>query len=325
MGRSGTTLLTNMLNSNPHIIATPENEFLLFSFHSFFKKDFNNQITVNAFTDLFNYKFSKVVSVWKPSSSLTTDISILKKKTFENICKLVYLNYPIANKNKETTKFVVDKNPVYSLHLNILNRVYPKARYIVLTRDPRDNALSRKTYGNKKESVFLLAASWNYFYEKIFSGIKKHKLDHIVIRYEDLVSHPEDTLRKICSHLSIEFSHDMLNFQELSQKISDHAKQTLTTKTYEKISSMHSNLKKDVNTNRINAYEQGLNEKEIKVIEHFCKPYATLFNYTIANTNRINIIWKINYACSRLKLIVYYSLKALYYKLPVKLRRGKTT
>ncbi len=320
MGRSGTTLLTNMLNSHPFVIATPENEFILFSFHSFFGKKFTNQKTITSFTNMFSYNFSKIVSIWKPSENLTHDIQKLKNKTYANICKLAYLNFPLANKNVSAVTHVVDKNPIYSLHIDKINRVYPDAKYIVLVRDFRDNAVSRKKYGNTKDSIFMLAASWNYFYKKIFSKLNQLNINYITVRYEDLASDPESTLKNICHYLKIEYSENMLQFQHQIDKTKEHAKQNLSDSVFNKITEMHANLYKEVNTNRVNAYEKELNQEEILALNFFCNEYGQKFNYINHQAKAVTFLWRLKFLLANTKLRIYYTLKNVYYRLPLNLR-----
>lgn len=310
-----------MLNSHPEIISTPENEFLLFSFSSFLKKDFTITSTIRSFVDLCSLNFSKIVSIWKPSQELQADIETLKEKNYGNVCKLVYLNYPLAGKNKQSTRYVIDKNPIYSLHIPKLNTVYPKAKYIVLVRDFRDNAVSRKKYGKANDSIFKLAASWNYFYEKIFADISKLNPDHMIVRYEDLAADPENTLKKICSHLGIEYAENMLHFQGLISKTREHAREHLSHEVYDKITQMHSNLDKDVNTNRVNAFEKELSREEVSILNYCCREFGTRFNYLSSTENYpAKFSWKYHYFTAKLKVVTYYRLKNLYFKLPVSLR-----
>jgi hypothetical protein len=188
MGRSGTTMLTNMLNLNNQVIACPENEFVLFTQSTFKHKNFENESVVDEFVNLFNYKFSKVISFWKPKLELKSDIMTLENKSFSNVCKQVYLNYPFGLNNKKNITCIVDKNPIYSLYIDDLNRLFPDSKYIVLSRDYRDNILSRKKFSDKKSSIYSLAVSWNYFYDAVFKSIKKNQLDYAILRYEYLLN-----------------------------------------------------------------------------------------------------------------------------------------
>jgi len=134
MGRSGTTLLTNMLNSHPDFISTPENEFVLFAHGSFQNKNFENSIEVDAFMNIFKYDFNTEPSIWVPDNKMREQIKYLREKNFASVCKLAYLNYPLAGEKSEV-KYVIDKNPLYSLNLALLHSIYPDDKVIVLVRN----------------------------------------------------------------------------------------------------------------------------------------------------------------------------------------------
>jgi hypothetical protein len=323
MGRSGTTLLTNMFNSNPQVVSTPENEFIVFAHQSYLNKDFNKKEVAGSFIELLSYDYSKVISVWQPSAKLKNDIAELHEKTFGNVCKLVYLNYPFAGKDKNDIRCIVDKNPVYSLYLSKLQQVYPKAKYIVLTRDHRDNILSRKKYSDSKRSIYEFAVSWNYYYERIFADLKKYDLDHYLVRYEDLVADPVATLKGLCKYLEIDYSDSMLEFQDLSKKIKAHVKENADDTVYEKVSRMHSNLDNNVNLKRVNAYKNELSEEEIGSINYVCAAYALKFGYLNkeeAEKIKPKLSWILNKMKYELIIRAYYSMKEMYYKMPVSFR-----
>lgn len=321
MGRSGTTLLTNMLNSNPEVISTPENEFLLFSKSSFAQADFSREEVIDQFLDIFHYNYNRVLSIWKPTASIRQDLLDVKEKSYANACRLVYMNYPFANKDKAQIKCIIDKNPIYSLYLDDIRRIYPDAKYIILTRDFRDNVVSRKKYSDKKSSVAELGASWNFFYESIYGVVKAHKLDHYLLRYEDLVADPEKTLKELCDYLGVSYSPGMLQFQELSKEISTHVKEKAPAEVYNKISRMHGNLEKQVNVNRVKAYEKELSPGDIALLNYICRQYGRQFNY-IASPEMAPAepSWSLLNAYNRFKIKVYFSLHGLYYALPVSLR-----
>ena len=279
MGRSGTTLLSSMLNSNPSVVSTPENEFIVFAWQSFKNKDFGCPAVCDEFVSLFNFNFNKVISIWKPGEKLRSDMQQHSIQTFADACKLVYLNYPFVNKNPAGIKCIVDKNPAYSLYLDKLNVTFPDARYILLVRDFRDNVLSRKKYADSETSIYELAASWNFYYDKIFDSIHALKLNYQLLKYEDLVKDPEATLKKLCSFLSVDYTPGMLNYQDLSKKIKEHVKENKEEQVYDKINKMHANLDNKVNISRVNAYENELSAEEIAILDYVCSGYGKQFGY----------------------------------------------
>lgn len=320
MGRSGTTMLTNMLNMNPKVIACPENEFVMFSAADFKNKDFNDENVVNEFVNLFEYKFSKIISFWKPGNNLKASIQSLEHKSFANVCKQVYLNYPFVINDLKNVTCIVDKNPIYSLYIDELNGIFPDSKYIVLTRDYRDNALSRKKYSDTKASIYILAASWNYYYKAIFRSIKKHKLSYYILRYEDLVHNPSETLIKLSEYLGLDYTEKMLQFQDLSKDIKKHIEQNLPEKDYTKLKVMHHNLEKDITGNRVEAYKTELTQKEIEILDTVCNEVGKQFNYLpISKTNSSLALW-FRLLLSKLKIVTYYRLHAFLFKLPLSIK-----
>lgn len=320
MGRSGTTLLTNMLNLNPSVIACPENEFVLFTQSTFKNKNFENESTLNAFVNLFNYKFSKIISFWKPKPELKNSISNLKNKSFANVCKQVYLNYPFAKNNSGNISWIIDKNPIYSLYMDDLNQLFPESKFIVLTRDYRDNILSRKKFSDKKSSIYTLAVSWNYFYDSIFKSIHKNKLDYTLLRYEDLVDRPTESLQKLCAFLNIKFDEQMLHFQDLSKDIKTYIKQNLTDSEFSKLTAMHHNLEKTINKDRVESYRKELTVDEIEILDYICSKRAKSFHYNAIS--RFNPTWltKIRTCMSYSKIKTYYYLHSIRYKIPLSIK-----
>lgn len=321
MGRSGTTLLTSMLNMNPEIIATPENEFIAFSYSPFVFKDFNNPDVLKSFLNIFNFAFSSVITIWKPKN-LNNDAFQLKIKSYSNICKLVYLNYPLSQKNKQNVKWVIDKNPSYSLHINKLNTVFPNAKYIVIVRDYRDNIVSRIKYSDNFVSIYSLAAAWNYFYKKIYKSIEQNNLSFHLVRYEDLVNFPTESLQEICNYLGVTFTDEMLKFQDFAKHLKAHAKVNVSEEKFMKINSMHANLDNEVNTNRVEAYKDELSLSDISFLDYVCSKNGNKFNYSVFENNvkRISIKELLKYKSSYFQVVVFYFFKILYYRLPVSFR-----
>ena len=321
MGRSGTTLLTSMLNMNPEIISTPENEFILFSYNPYVFKNFNNPKVVKSFIAIFNYNFNNVITIWKPKS-IDKDVLKLKIKSYANMCKLVYLNYPLSHKEKNLVKWVIDKNPSYSLQINKLNKVFPDAKYIVIVRDYRDNIVSRNKYSDTSVSIYNLAAAWNYFYDKIYESISQNNLSYHLVRYEDLVSFPIETLQKICNYLNVTFTEEMLKFQDFSKHLKAYAKENISEEKFKKISSMHSNLDNEVNSKRVDAYLDVLSNSDISILDYICSNYAHKFNYAKSEikVKQISISEKIKYKLAYVQVVVFNFLKMLYYKFPISFR-----
>jgi hypothetical protein len=114
-----------------------------------------------------------------------------------------------------------DKTPDYLLHLNGIAGVLPEARFVHLVRDGRDVALSRRRWraraGADPRPVEAWADQWLRWISKgrELSEKVKHYLE---VRYEDLVTDTEPTLRRVCEFIELEFEPAMLEYHRRSEE-----------------------------------------------------------------------------------------------------------
>ncbi len=121
--------------------------------------------------------------------------------------------------NGARAELVLDKTPAYALSLDFLERLYPEARYIVLTRHP--------------------IAVWSSFVDSFFDGDDRVAHDHNPlleryvpaiarflrttkvpihrVQYEDLVRNPEDNARAIADFLEIGFEPAMVDYGQAAE------------------------------------------------------------------------------------------------------------
>ena len=106
---------------------------------------------------------------------------------------------------KSGKQMILDKTPAYALVLPFLARLYPEARYIVLTRHPL--AVLASYAESFFEGDYDSAVGFNDILGRYVPAMaaflrqKKVKLHHV--RYEDLVSEPEKKLAGIFSFLGL--------------------------------------------------------------------------------------------------------------------------
>ncbi len=87
----------------------------------------------------------------------------------------------------------LDKTPAYALVLPFLTRIYPQAKYIVLTRHPLAVLCS---YANSFfEGDFEAAVAFNdilgRYVPAVAAFLRQRGVPHLLLRYEDLVEEPE--------------------------------------------------------------------------------------------------------------------------------------
>ena len=78
-------------------------------------------------------------------------------------------------------------------------REYPEAKIIHIVRDPRDRyaSLSRRN-GQQLSRVGGGTARWLHSVQAAFENSKRYPDNYLLVRFEDLLTNPEKTLRSIC-------------------------------------------------------------------------------------------------------------------------------
>jgi hypothetical protein len=112
------------------------------------------------------------------------------------------------------TDLLLDKTPAYALVLDFLVRLYPKARYVVLTRHPL--AVWSSYVDSFFDGDFAAAHAHNPILERYVPAIgrllRERPVPLVSVRYEDLVTSPAPELGRVCEHLGIAFHEAMVEY-----------------------------------------------------------------------------------------------------------------
>ena len=104
-------------------------------------------------------------------------------------------------------RLFLDKTPAYALVLPFLTRLYPQARYVVLTRHPL------AVWSSYVDSFFAgdhrTAHAHNPVLERYVPAVarllRERPVPLVHVRYEELVAEPEKGLRTLCHFLGLAF------------------------------------------------------------------------------------------------------------------------
>ena len=113
-------------------------------------------------------------------------------------------------------RFFLDKTPAYALVLPFLTRLYPRSRYVVLTRHPLA-VLSSYT-----ESFFAgdyqVAVDHNPILARYVPAlahmVRTQPVPIVWVKYEELVRDPESHFRRVCEYLSVPFEPQCVTYGE---------------------------------------------------------------------------------------------------------------
>ncbi len=162
-----------------------------------------------------------------------------------------------------------DKTPGYIEIVPALAALFGNARFIHLIRDGRDVAKSFRKQGWHGPWMHGYTREWSRAIE-LDGQLGQSPLDERIlrVRYEDLVLHPEPTLRRICAFIDERFEDGMLRWQ---------AKVATAVPAREK--RYHSSLGKDLDPSDVSRWKREMTSREIFVAEALIGTQLSHFGY----------------------------------------------
>lgn len=312
MGRSGSTILRQMLDLHPRIIAPPESFFVLHLMAKYGKiKDWSPQIKRNFVSDLYTDRPFRLI--WKiPIDVVQAAFNKAPSNmSFNDASNIVRSCYD-PTKGKEGSIVFVDKNPIYSILYQKLISSHKSSKVIHLIRDPR-GVINGQIYSFNRKDVFALGHLWNSRNKKIEKISKDLKIDYFLVRFEDLVNKPEETIKSLCDFLEVEYSEKTLNYNKRAEKF--FSKQT---KHY---SNKHFSTQKPLNKDISEKWKKNLSTNQLDKIAFMTSSLANKFGYSIQE-KKPYFIYSLYSTLSKLKLEIMLSIVHFYFKLPLFIRKS---
>lgn len=112
-----------------------------------------------------------------------------------------------------------DKSPSYIVHLPLLYRLFPHAKFIHIVRDVRDYCRSiQRAWG---KNPIRAAFRWNQALLKASEAVAGLSGQYMEIRYERLLEDAEGEVKKLCRFVGIDFQQEMLNVGTGTENLGD--------------------------------------------------------------------------------------------------------
>jgi protein-tyrosine sulfotransferase len=231
--------------------------------------------------------FRPVFSFWSINKEELTQklLAIASYADYSLLCKMIF--YQMLH-GKEKIMLFCDKNPENSLHIKILLKVFPEAKFIHMVRDPRDSVNSHSRSFGKKD-IYIIARSWVGYNVSIQKIKEKTPLKFHTLLYEELIVNTKNTLVSLCEFLDVPFSDSMMK-NRFMERMED-MKQNKFFKRMEKI---HQSLLEPINIKNIGKWEREMNSESIAITEAIAGPLArNKYGYTMSLKS--NFSGKISY------------------------------
>ncbi|MGH2727705.1 MAG: sulfotransferase family protein [Actinomycetota bacterium] len=214
-GRSGTTLVRALLDSHPEMAVVQEAHFLvpLAAARRRFEKPegFDPAAFLKPLRDHRSF-FRLDMTADEVAEALST----APPASVADAIRAIYGRYA-ARRGKARYG---DKTPGQVVHIDMLARLFPEARFVHVIRDGRDSTLSYLDASFGPTSVAEGAVYWKRFVAAgRRSGAALGPAHYHEVRYEDLVAEPERLLREICSFIELPYDAAMLRYHERADEL----------------------------------------------------------------------------------------------------------
>jgi len=123
-----------------------------------------------------------------------------------------FLNYDLSNIHN--SKYICAFLPrfiMFDKNINLFFSIYPNGKLLSIIRDPKSWLLSAKKHSNEYRDSLLALELWKKSCENSLNYKKKYSEKIILIKFDDLISNTESTMRKICLEANINFEANLLS------------------------------------------------------------------------------------------------------------------
>jgi len=239
-GRSGTSLLRNLLNSHLEVAIPLESLFIVDYLRAEGLHDLaalQELLLGEPEISEWGLKLKRQDFVGAPTLSATID--------------RLHMLYAQSQGKKHWGQ----KTPRFIRNLDLIGASFPEAKFIHMIRDPRAvvNSLIRSDV--HRSNPYHGAQRWKMDVSEGRDYESRHPDRMISIKYEKLVTQSDDVLKNICGFLNLEFQSDLVGQKGGTEEYS---------RFYEKI---HQNLDKPLTTLRIDSWKTELSTSAVQVIE----------------------------------------------------------
>jgi Sulfotransferase family len=211
--RSGTTLLSMMLDSHPQLAIPPETGFIPGALAALFGTEERQR-----------HSFVQALGSFPPPSTAWQDFGIEQEALERELQEITPFHVDAATRcfyRMYAARFGKtrwgDKTPSYGRHMKAIERLLPEASFIHIIRDGRDAALALRDSLSPDTDMGGLARQWR----RDICAIRRQSLTcqrYLELHYESLVADPATCLREICTCIEIDYDPAMLTRRRISEQ-----------------------------------------------------------------------------------------------------------
>lgn len=261
-GRSGTSLLSRMLDTHPNIAVPYEshlyNRFYPLARHLGDLSDPRKQARL-----VSEILKTEHIRDWTPRPSLPDTLAAVRRPNFHGIVEALLGTWA---RQRGKVRWG-EKTPHHTLLWRTILPGFPDLQVIHLVRDGRDVALSFRAAPFGPKHIYHQARQWiEYLAAAEAAQAVLGDKAFAVVRYEDLVAEPERELRRLCDFLGETFSPAMLNYYQ-GNVVYPTDRRNVT------------NLRRPVLSDNIGKWRTRLTARELRIFEAIAGAHLARYGY----------------------------------------------
>lgn len=206
--RSGTSLLSRMLDSHENLVVPNESLiFKMFSRSLSTYGDLNEQLNQKRL--LKDILSTRVIRYWKPPASFNEVAPLITRGGFAGVVEALIRSRAV---DKHLTAWG-EKSPGHAFYWEEIRNTFPEAKVIHILRDGRDVASSIIKARMGPSTYYAAARMWSDYLDAVEHIKSRCENDAFFeLRYENLLAEPVNTLRMTCEFLEVPYSESMRMF-----------------------------------------------------------------------------------------------------------------
>ncbi|MCB9759659.1 MAG: sulfotransferase [Alphaproteobacteria bacterium] len=198
--RSGSTLLMRMLSTHSQIFSRPEPHLLTPLAH------------LGVYDNVDHAPFDQLQAA-QATREFIADLPGGEADYLDALrayCEVLY-GRMLSTQDKP---YFLDKTPANALILPFLAKVFPEARYIVLTRNPCSvwDSYAESFFDGDTQAAYDFNPVLERYVPAMAAFLREKPVDLVHVRYEDVVTEPEEQLKRIYAHIGVPHEPDTVNY-----------------------------------------------------------------------------------------------------------------
>lgn len=182
------------------------------------------------------------------------------RRSYERLFALIHEQYAKSSNKLRWG----DQSELIEKYAPQILEAYPDAKFIHMLRDPRDRYEAVLHKSQRRGGVGAATARWLYSAALAESNLQVFTQRYMIVRYENMVTNPEETVNRICGFLGEEYSPSMIKMEDVPR-----------------FARQDDDIPSPLTTEYIGRYRKGLAAHEIVFIQKLCGRYMQIFGYPL--------------------------------------------